>query len=98
MGYEEKVRETIEGNAKLTRQQRRQLERSGRKFEVKKTFSKVEVEQANAAAYEYGKQLVLKAATQVLGLGPKRIERIETVLTKLEYETFIKPFENDKTK
>lgn len=94
---DEKVKSMLQ-NKPLTRQQRRQMERSGKKYERKTTFSKQEVEKANSAAYEYGKQLTLKAAKEVLGLGHARLERVEKRLAELEFETFIKPFETIENK
>lgn len=96
MRFEDKVKSIIDGKQQISRQQRRQMERSGKKYEGKVSFSRDEVERANSAAYEYGKQLALKAASAVIGLGPKRLERIEAVLARLEFDTFIKPFEPEK--
>lgn len=95
MSLEDKVKSVINGTEQLSRQQRRQRARSGKKFDRKVTFTKDELQSANSAAYEYGKQLALKAAAEVIGLGPKRLERIGEVLERLETETFVKPFEGE---
>lgn len=91
---EDKIKRLIEGKKPLSRQVRRQMERSGAKFDKKTTFTKSEVEKANASAYLYGKQLALKAAAEVIGLGPKRLDRIEEKIADLEFATFIKPFDD----
>lgn len=96
MSLEEKVKEVIQGTQKLNRQQRRNMQRKGLKYENKESFTKEELQKGNTAAYEYGKQLALLAATEVIGLGPKRLDRINEVLERLEYQTFVKPFEGDK--
>lgn len=93
---ESKVKSVIDGTDHTTRQQRRQLKRSANKYDKRVHFTKDEVTAANEASYEYGKQLALKAATEVIGLGPKRLERIAEAIAKLEFETFVKPFEGEK--
>lgn len=98
MSYEKRVKETLEGRNKLTRQQKRSMQRSGKKFEERQTFTKDELHNANMASYEYGKQLVLLAAKEVIGLGPKRLDRIAEVIDRLEFEAFVKPFEGEGPK
>jgi hypothetical protein len=95
MSFEDRIKQHVNvDHTKLTRQQRRQMERSGKKFESRNSFSKKELEEANAVAYEYGKQLTIKAAAKVLGLGEKRLQRITEELARQEYETFVKPFDD----
>lgn len=78
----------------MNRAERRRIARSAKKFDQRNSFTREEVEKANASAYEYGKQLALKAAKKVLKLGDTRLNRIEEELKRQEYETFVKPFED----
>jgi hypothetical protein len=97
MNFEEKIKANINNDlTNISRQQRRQMERSAKKFDRRNMFTKSEVEKANAAAYEYGKQIALQAAAKVLGLGEKRLARIEEEANRLEYQTFVKPFDDLK--
>lgn len=95
MSLQDKVKDVIQGQPTLSRQQKRAMQRKGKKYEEKVSFTKEELQNANMAAYEYGKQLAILAATEVIGLGPKRLDRITEVIEKLEFQTFVKPFEGE---
>jgi hypothetical protein len=82
---------------KLSRQQKRQRDRLAKKYDSRTSFTKDEVEKANASAYEYGKKIALQAAASVLGLGEKRLQRVNEEVSRLEYKTFVKPFEEGET-
>ena len=84
---------------KMTRQQRRQWQRKSQKFEAKNNFTRQELSESNAAAYEFGKQIALMSAAKALKLGPVRIERIVDMIGQLEHEKLVKPLdvlENEK--
>ncbi|XJZ25975.1 hypothetical protein ACF5W4_11235 [Bacillota bacterium Lsc_1132] len=73
---------------KLTRQQRRDRERSAKKFTQRQTFTKDEVEQMNQASYEHGTAFALYAAMKILGLGEVRLDRIRMEIKALELHYF----------
>lgn len=78
---------------KLTRQQRRQWKRKSEKFGAKKTFTRQELTESNAAAYEFGKQIALMSAAKALKLGPVRLERIVDEIEGLEHDKLVKPLD-----
>lgn len=81
----------------MNRQQKRQQERSKKKFDKRQTFTKAETEAMNEQAYKYGVAFTLMAVKQVMGLGEVRLDRIRLKLKEYEFEYFqqLKPFEAD---
>jgi hypothetical protein len=73
---------------KLSRQQRREKERSAKKFNQRQTFTKAEVEAMNQHSYEHGTAFALWAAAKVLGLGETRLDRIRMEIADLELQYF----------
>ena len=82
----------------MNRNERRRRERAAKRYDQRQTFTKTELEEANEIAYALGVDKALEAAAKVLGLGPTRIERVRNQLARIEYETFIKPFEGEGQK
>ena len=78
---------------KKTRQQKRAESRRAKKYDNRQTFTKEELEEMNAASYEYGKRFALEAARKTLGLGEKRLARVNEELARIKYQHFVKPFE-----
>lgn len=60
----------------MNRAERRSQERRADSYDKRKTFTKVEVEAMNQAAYELGIKHTLEAANNTLGIGPQRQEKI----------------------
>jgi hypothetical protein len=79
----------------MSRQQRRQQERSKKKYDKRQTFTKAEAEEMNEQAYKYGVAFALMAAKDVLSLGEVRLDRIRLRLKEYEFEYFqqLKPFD-----
>jgi len=82
---------------KMNRAQRRQMERSKKKYEQRQTFTKEEVEGMNEQAYKYGVAFALQAAKEVLNLGEVRLDRVRFKLKEFEFEYFqqLRPFKGD---
>ncbi|WP_214812316.1 hypothetical protein [Exiguobacterium sp. s181] len=78
---------------KLSRQQRRRMKQQNQKHEARTTFTRQELREANAASYELGKQIALKAAAKALKLGDVRLARVTEELARQEYENLVKPIE-----
>lgn len=73
---------------KLSRQQRRAIERERKKTRERQSFHRGEVQQVSLLSYKDGRILALRAAKEVLGLGPVRLERVKERLEELENENF----------
>lgn len=78
---------------KLSRQQRRRMKQQNQKHEARKTFTRQELSEANAASYELGKQIAMKAVAKTLKLGDVRLGRIADEIARQEYQNIIKPIE-----
>jgi hypothetical protein len=85
------------GGAKLpdeapaNRAERRRQEKLAKKFEARQTFSRNEYMKAVEEAYQLGIQIALQAAKDVVGLGPRRLERILQQVEKVETAAFGQP-------
>lgn len=79
--------------SKLTRQQKRQMQRRSKKFEARQTFTRQELTESNAAAYEFGKQIALMSAAKELKLGPTRLARVVDTLEKMEHQKLVEPLD-----
>lgn len=81
---------------KLTRAERRRIERNRKKYDKMQTFTRQEVEAMNEHAYKYGVAFALIAAKETLSLGEVRLDRIRKRVTELEMEYFqnLKPFDD----
>ena len=73
---------------KLSRQERRQRERTSKKYEQRQTFTKKEVEEMNALSYQHGVAFGLYGAKVALGIGEVRLDRIRKEVLKLEATYF----------
>ena len=72
----------------MNRQERRQRERSSKKYDKRQTFTKKEVEDLNAASYQHGLAFGLYAASRALNLGEVRLDRIRKEIQRLEATYF----------
>jgi hypothetical protein len=77
-----------QASRKISRQERREKERSAKKFTSRNTFSKQEVEAMNQHSYEHGTAFALWSAAKILGLGEVRLDRIRMEIKALELQHF----------
>lgn len=77
----------------LSRQQRRRMQQQNKKQGARTTFSRQELSETNAAAYELGKQIALRAAAVSMKLGDVRLQRIVEEIARQEYQNLVKPIE-----
>jgi len=76
---------------------------SAKKYDQRQTFSKNELEEMNARAFQIGTAIALYAAQQTLKLGPVRMDRVRRELKVLSlkyvdsnYEGLPLPFDVDE--